>query len=153
VRILARLTRTGGAGALPGPTVSQPRPTQDWRGSFVGFIPAASSLQTRSWRPRPSRHQPCDRIVLRQRARVAHQTWDEFRVTCRSISVGGGAVLVMPERQSPQPKTSSALRVRSRRGAKQPNDFSSAFRSKRTKRHRTSIKRPRTKRKIELSRR
>jgi hypothetical protein len=38
-------------------------------------------------------------------------------------------------------------------GGKQPNDFSSAFRLKRTKRHRTSIKRPPTKRKIELSRR
>jgi hypothetical protein len=34
-----------------------------------------------------------------------------------------------------------------------PNDFSSAFRLKRTKRHRTSIKRPPTRRKIGLSRR
>jgi Sigma-70 factor, region 1.1 len=37
--------------------------------------------------------------------------------------------------------------------AKRPNDFSSAFRLKRTKRHRTSIKRPPTKQKIGLSRR
>src|SRR5262249_30097720 len=37
--------------------------------------------------------------------------------------------------------------------AKRPNDFLSAFRLKRTKRHRTSIKRPPTKRKIGLSRR
>src|SRR6516164_5005551 len=40
-----------------------------------------------------------------------------------------------------------------RRAAKQPNDFSSAFQSKHTKRHRTSIKRPQTRRKIGLSRR
>src|ERR1700730_18066923 len=38
-------------------------------------------------------------------------------------------------------------------GGKTTNDFSSAFRLKRTKRHRTSIKRPRTTRKIGLSRR
>jgi hypothetical protein len=37
--------------------------------------------------------------------------------------------------------------------AKRPSDFLSAFRLKRTKRHRTSIKRPPTKRKIGLSRR
>jgi hypothetical protein len=43
----------GAWGSVPRPTVSQPRPAQDWRGFFVDFIPAASFLQTRGQRISP----------------------------------------------------------------------------------------------------
>jgi hypothetical protein len=46
-------------------SITQPRPAQDRRGFFVDFIPVASSLQTRSWRPRESRHSRAAACPLR----------------------------------------------------------------------------------------